>query len=59
MSGLADGRRTDEERAAYLATCMEEAPADVALIAHAVGVVARYRKASLNRGSPHRPENLL
>src|SRR3546814_1498794 len=51
--------RTDEERAAYLATCMEEAPEDAAFIAYAVGVVASSRKASLNRGSPSRPENLI
>src|SRR3546814_21156276 len=50
--------RTDEERAAYLATCMEEAPEDAAFIAYTVGVVARSRKASLNRGSPRRPDNL-
>lgn len=35
--------RTEEERAAYLATCMEEAPEDAAFIAHALGVVARSR----------------
>src|SRR3546814_13588125 len=35
--------RTEEERAAYLAACMEEAPEDAAFIAHALGVVARSR----------------
>lgn len=38
--------RTEEERAAYLATCMEEAPEDAAFIAHALGVVARSRNMS-------------
>lgn len=38
--------RTEEERAAYLATCMEEAPGDAAFIAHALGVVARSRNMS-------------
>ena len=38
--------RTEEERAAYLATCMEEAPQDAAFIAHAVAVVARSRNMS-------------
>src|SRR3546814_17038283 len=51
--------RTDEERAAYLATCMEEAPEAAAFIAYTVGVVARSRKANLNRGSPRRPDNSL
>ncbi|MFC3716498.1 addiction module antidote protein [Luteimonas soli] len=41
--------RTDEERAAYLATCMEEAPEDVAFLAHVVGVVARSRMSQLAR----------
>src|SRR3546814_19190507 len=35
--------RTEEERAAYMAACMEDAPADAAFITHALGVVARSR----------------
>lgn len=42
----ADYLRTEEERAAYLAACMEEAPEDAAFIAHALGVVARSRNMS-------------
>ena len=38
--------RTEEERAAYLAACMEEAPEDAAFITHALGVVARSRNMS-------------
>lgn len=38
--------RTEEERAAYLAVCMDEAPDDAAFFAHALGVVARSRNMS-------------
>lgn len=38
--------RTEEERAGYLAACMEEAPEDAAFITHALGVVARSRNMS-------------
>ena len=38
--------RTEEERAAYLAACMEEAPEDATFITHALGVVARSRNMS-------------
>jgi len=38
--------RTEEERAAYLVACMEEAPEDAAFITHALGVVARSRNMS-------------
>lgn len=38
--------RTEEERATYLAVCMDEAPDDAAFIAHALGVVARSRNMS-------------
>jgi probable addiction module antidote protein len=38
--------RTEEERAAYLDACMEEAPDDPAFIANALGVVARSRNMS-------------
>lgn len=38
--------RTEEERAAYLAACMDEAPDDAAFFAHALGVVARSRNMS-------------
>lgn len=39
----ADYLRTEEERAAYLAACVEEGGDDAAFIAHAIGVVARSR----------------
>jgi probable addiction module antidote protein len=39
----ADYLRTEEERAAYLAACVEEGADDAAFIAHAIGVVARSR----------------
>jgi probable addiction module antidote protein len=42
----ADYLRTEEERGAYLAACMEEAPEDAAFIANALGVVARSRNLS-------------
>lgn len=42
----ADYLRTEEERAAYLAACIDEAPEDPAFITHALGVVARSRKMS-------------
>jgi probable addiction module antidote protein len=42
----ADYLRTEEERAAYLDACMEEAPYDPAFIANALGVVARSRNMS-------------
>lgn len=38
--------RTEEERAGYLAACIEEAPDDPAVFAHALGVVARSRNMS-------------
>lgn len=38
--------RTEKERAAYLAVCMDEAPDDAAFFAHALGVVARSRNMS-------------
>lgn len=38
--------RTEEERAAYLAVCMDEAPDDAAFFTHALGVVARSRNMS-------------
>src|SRR3546814_20479523 len=38
--------RTEEERAAYLAACMDEAPEDAAFITHAQRVVARSRNLS-------------
>lgn len=38
--------RTEEERAAYLAICMDEAPDDAAFFTHALGVVARSRNMS-------------
>src|SRR5690606_21884069 len=38
--------RTEEDRAAYLAACMEEAPEDASFIAHALGIVARSRNMS-------------
>lgn len=41
-----DYLRTEEERAAYLAACMDEAPEDPAFITHAIGVVARSRNMS-------------
>lgn len=42
----ADYLRTEEERAAYLVACLDEAPEDAAFIAHALGVVARSRNVS-------------
>ena len=42
----ADYLRTEEDRAAYLAACMEEAPEDASFIAHALGIVARSRNMS-------------
>jgi probable addiction module antidote protein len=39
----ADYLRSDEDIAAYLAACLEEAPADPAYIAAALGTVARAR----------------
>ena len=42
----ADYLRTEEERAAYLAACLDEAPNDAAFITHALGVVARSRNMS-------------
>ena len=42
----ADYLRTEEERAAYLAACLDEAPSDAAFITHALGVVARSRNMS-------------
>lgn len=42
----ADYLKTDEEIAAYLDACIEEAPDDAAFIAHALGVVARARNMS-------------
>lgn len=38
--------RTEEERAAYLAACFEEAPDDAVFITQALGVVARSRNMS-------------
>jgi probable addiction module antidote protein len=38
--------RTEEDRAAYLDACLEEAPDDPAFIAHALGMVARSRNMS-------------
>lgn len=38
--------RTEEDIAAYIATCMEEGGDDPAFIAHALGVVARARNMS-------------
>lgn len=42
----ADYLRTEEDRAAYLATALEEAPDDAAFIANALGTVARSRNMS-------------
>jgi probable addiction module antidote protein len=39
----ADYLKTEEDCAAYIAACMEEAGDDPAFIAHALGVVARAR----------------
>lgn len=41
-----DYLKTDEDIAAYLDACIEEAPQDAAFIAHALGVVARARNMS-------------
>lgn len=42
----AEHLRTEEDRAAYLTACMDEAPEDAAFITHALGVVARSRNMS-------------
>lgn len=43
---VAEHLRTAEEMAAYLEACMEEAPADAAFIAKALGDIARARRMS-------------
>lgn len=42
----ADYLKTEADRTAYLEACLEEAPADPAFIAHALGAVARSRNMS-------------
>lgn len=42
----ADYLKTEADRAAYLQSCLEEAPHDPAFIAHALGAVARSRNMS-------------
>ena len=58
---VADHLRTPEEMAAYLEACLEEAQGDAALIAKALGDIARAkgmtqvtRVACPSRGSPYR-----
>jgi len=42
----ADYLHTEDDRAAYLVACIDEAPEDPAFITHALGVVARSRNMS-------------